>query len=220
MTWKRARSDEQKEIRLNQIIEATIALYETVPYDQITLAGIAKKLDFTRANLYKYVSSKEDIFIKIIERDGKRWVEELIERFEEKSNISFEEFAILWAETMMNHQRLIGLYSILYSVIEKGVRPEKLAPFKMSFIHEFKIVYSIIALQLPSLTYEDIDVFLNMQLFFAMGLYPATIEHENQKEAMEILDIEYRPPDFIQMFSRFVLFAIKGLASESENAIP
>ena len=61
----RARSDEHKEERLSQIKEATAELFAIAPYSEITLTTIAEKLCWSRANLYKYVTTKEEIFLEI-----------------------------------------------------------------------------------------------------------------------------------------------------------
>lgn len=73
MQFQRARSDKQKNIRMSEIVNATINLYESLQYDKITLALIAKQLSFSRANLYKYVSTKEEIFLLIISGDIENW---------------------------------------------------------------------------------------------------------------------------------------------------
>ena len=59
----RARSYDQKEERLNQIKKATEELFENFPYTEITLSTIAEKLGWSRANLYKYVTTKEEIIL-------------------------------------------------------------------------------------------------------------------------------------------------------------
>ena len=61
----RARSDEHKEERMTQIKEATAELFENAPYVEITLTTIAEKLGWSRANLYKYVTTKEEIILEI-----------------------------------------------------------------------------------------------------------------------------------------------------------
>ena len=61
----RARSDEHKEERMTQIKDATATLFESAPYAEITLTTIAEKLGWSRANLYKYVTTKEEIILEI-----------------------------------------------------------------------------------------------------------------------------------------------------------
>ena len=66
MSFERARSREHKEERREEIMKAGAELLETMDYEKITLAAIADKLSFTRANLYKYVSSRDEIFLWIL----------------------------------------------------------------------------------------------------------------------------------------------------------
>lgn len=61
----RARNDEHKEERMSQIKEATAELFASAPYAEITLTTIAEKLGWSRANLYKYVTTKEEIILEI-----------------------------------------------------------------------------------------------------------------------------------------------------------
>jgi hypothetical protein len=54
MTWERARTDEQKEVQVAEIVEATARLYENHSFEDINLPLIAKDAKFTCSNLYKY----------------------------------------------------------------------------------------------------------------------------------------------------------------------
>ena len=61
----RARSEEQKQARMAEIKAAADSLFNSVTYQEITLSTIAGKLSWTRANLYKYVTTKEEIYLEI-----------------------------------------------------------------------------------------------------------------------------------------------------------
>lgn len=212
--FQRARSAEQKDIRISEITDAAIKLYNNMPYEKITLAGIAKELSFTRANLYKYVSSKEEIFLNVIERDIKEWIKDLTVSFGEKKDVLLQEFALIWAQSLYRYKRLIEMFSILYSIIEKNVSVEKLAAFKCGFMGEFNEVFHLINTLLPTLSLNDASKFLQMQLYFVMGLYPATIESDIQRKAIEMAGISYTPPDFVEMFSSFIVMIIDGLGKQ------
>lgn len=58
--FKRARSAEQKQERMREIKRAAADLFATRPYHEITLTTIAEQLSWSRANLYKYVTTKEE----------------------------------------------------------------------------------------------------------------------------------------------------------------
>ena len=65
MSFERAKTEENKQIRIQQIKDVAIKLFDTHEFHEITLAHIAKGTDFTRGNLYKYISSKEEIYLLI-----------------------------------------------------------------------------------------------------------------------------------------------------------
>lgn len=56
--FTRARSEEQKRQRMQEIKTAAETLFKEHPYHEITLTTIAEQLSWTRANLYKYSSWK------------------------------------------------------------------------------------------------------------------------------------------------------------------
>ena len=86
----RARSDEHKEERLSQIKEATAELFSTCPYSKITLTTIAEKLGWSRANLYKYVTTKEEIFLEISAEKMSAYYGALLSAFPESNNFTTE----------------------------------------------------------------------------------------------------------------------------------
>ena len=59
----RARSSAQKEQRMQEIKHAANDLVPERRYHEITLKAIAEKLGWSHAALYKYVTTKEDIFL-------------------------------------------------------------------------------------------------------------------------------------------------------------
>ncbi len=206
MEFQRARSDEQKEIRIKQISEATLELYNSVKYEDITLAGIAKNLSFTRANLYKYISSKEEIFLYIILEELKKWKEDLKSIFKGMVNPEKEIFVELWAASVYRNKMMIQTMSLLYTLLEKNVTVEKLADFKKKLFTETSGVVVLLTEIFPRFTMETAFKFLKMQLFYAMGLYPTTVECEIQKKALEIAGFHpFDTPDFIEELKEFTL---------------
>ena len=63
--FTRARSSEQKEERMEEIKRAAERQFSQRTYQSITLSTIAEELSWSRANLYKYVTSKEEIFLEL-----------------------------------------------------------------------------------------------------------------------------------------------------------
>ena len=129
----RARSDEHKEERLSQIKEATAMLFESFPYAEITLTTIAEKLGWSRANLYKYVTTKEEIFLEIAADKMATYYNSLLSAFPEGNNFSVEVIAEVWAGILNANQDYMRYVSYLNPVIETNVTVERLAAFKRKY---------------------------------------------------------------------------------------
>ena len=62
MGWERARQPEQKAVRRKAILDAARSLFTDSGYDEISLNGIARSAGINKANVYRYFSSREEIF--------------------------------------------------------------------------------------------------------------------------------------------------------------
>jgi len=129
----RARSDEHKEERLSQIKEATSELFASCPYSEITLTTIAEKLGWSRANLYKYVTTKEEIFLEISSEKMSTYYTALLSSFPEGNNFTPEVIAEVWAGIVNANQDYMRYVSYLNPVIETNVTVERLAVFKKKY---------------------------------------------------------------------------------------
>ena len=112
MDFQRARTDKNKKKRWDEIIDSTTELFEEFPFAKISLSNISKNTSFTRANLYSYVSSKDEIFLKILLKDFGSWVKHLEKKTKSKSDINSEEFIRLWCDSINEHKRLFHLYNV------------------------------------------------------------------------------------------------------------
>lgn len=87
MDFIRARSGEQKRIRIEQITNVAAELYVEIGYDKVTYSEIGRKLNFTRRNLYNYFRCKEDIFLTLLLQDIENMVEDAEKRLQNRSKI-------------------------------------------------------------------------------------------------------------------------------------
>ncbi|URZ04535.1 TetR/AcrR family transcriptional regulator [Clostridium felsineum] len=214
MQFQRARSEEQKNIRINEIVDATIDLYEKLQYDKITLALIAKQLSFSRANLYKYVNTKEEIFLLIISRDIRTWSKEVIDFFKQYETLKEEEFCKFWAEILYRNKRIVELFCILNTIIARNVSAEKLADFKKQIHKDFTKIKKVVKKFFPFMNSEQLKYFIEYQMKYAVGVYPATIINDVQAKAIEISGIPSNVNDFESSFSKFLIVILNGIKAK------
>lgn len=215
MEFQRARNEEQKNIRRDQIIEATLKLYEREPLEKITLASIANELNFSRANLYKYVSTKEEILLWIVISDLEKWVEKTYNQFKEYDELALKTFCRLWAEELYQNQRLLKLFSILISVLRSNVTTNSLEILKKDLSSGFHKLSLIIKKFIPNLSDEQLRLFNEYQIYYAISLYSPAVSAKNQKQEFQTVELLDTPPDFVSRFAEYIEVIILGFQAKN-----
>lgn len=203
--FKRARGEQEKAVRVEQIIEKTLALYETIGYDKITFSEIAKGMDFSRINLYHYFESKEDIFLEITRRESEAFLSDVRETFTgEKRNA--DQFVKTWADLILRHARVVELYVLLNATVLRNVSEEKHRAFQAYLDRVFVETSYPVAQNFPMMSEKTALQFSLFEIYYAMGLMPIT---NRQKEAGIHSDTD--DLDFHERYIAFLSVVLKGL---------
>jgi len=210
-TWIRARSAEQKEQRIQEIVSATERLFKNSNYEEITFVQIAKEAEFTRSNLYRYFKSKEEIFLEFLKADVQIWKEDLFINFISEKYYSINDFSEIWVETLLNNKRLISLFSILYEHLEKHAAYQSLLNFKNSFNEDFIQIVDHLKMCLENSTSEKISTFLNLQAALSIGLYQMTDISSTQKKILELPEFAHFRTDIRESLFYGIKLILSGL---------
>ena len=199
----RARSDEHKEERLFQIKSATAELFESAPYSEITLTTIAEKLDWSRANLYKYVTTKEEIFLEIAAEKMSVYYNALLSAFPDGNNFTLDVIAEVWAGILNANQDYMRYVSYLNPIIETNVTVERLAVFKKKY---YELAYAFRD-RLSKMLGNTKDTSYKIQLdvlFFASATAVSCYKNPLVQEALKQIKITPPQMDFYKDMKDFV----------------
>lgn len=211
MNFDRVRTEEQRKIRVEQIKNAAIKLFDMEPFHDIDLTKIANETSFTRGNLYKYISSKEEIYLLVTLDEINSWISEISNTFHTDMTHNITEFSKKWAHAMYQHQRFLKLVSVLFTTIEQNVSLENLVNFKKQFFVIFSELNKVVKTVFPKWDDNTVNKFIQLQMYHAIGLFPAASPTPIQKEAIAQSEIPYPFPDFVDDFSEFISYTISYL---------
>lgn len=206
----RAHGEEQKQQRVQQILEATSELYNEIGYDKVTFSKIAKKLDFSRINLYNYFSCKEDIFLLILIQRIKELVKDAEETFTQPAD-GTDSFIQEWAELMLRHQQMLSLFSIVNTTILHDASVEAHKSFRQDMNVEFRKLYAVPRIAIPQLTEEQAANFIDSENSFAITLYSASLEYKQTHNIVVFENVGYGTRNFIPQFIPFLKITLRGL---------
>ena len=185
MTFQRARNDEQRQIRINQITTAMIELMEDLPFDKITMKKLGEKLSFTRNNLYQYVKSKNEVILLIIQQDFIDWANDLHHNLQTLNPTSLGGFCKVWVQTAVKYPRILHWFPLLGELIEKDVTLEKLIPFKKNYFEILEKVKKDIVKALSKLDSTQAERLVYFHLRVLPHLFHLYNESNVQKEAIK-----------------------------------
>ena len=77
MAFQRARSEEQREIRRQAILDTAAAMLDVMPVSEVSLNELSRRAGLAKSNVLRYFESREAILLELLDRATKRWLSEL-----------------------------------------------------------------------------------------------------------------------------------------------
>ena len=170
--------------RREEIISACEKLYQTMSFKEITLKDIAGATSFTRTSIYNYFQTKEEIFLALMQKEYKCWVEELETMANTHTTMSAESFSSMLAHSLEKRSMLLKLLSMNHFDMEENSRPECLVDFKRAYGASIEAVRSCLAKFFPDMDAKAQQDFLYAFLPFLYGIFPYTTVSVKQRQAM------------------------------------
>lgn len=198
----RAKSQENKNIRIQQIMDIADCLFRKKTYHEITLSIIAKEMNLARGGLYKYVTSKEEIFLMIYLQKQNAMLQDIVNNLN-NTKITPNVLSKVMSQTIYQHLDFIKYHQILNAIIETNVTIEKLAEFKLKSQEQMTNLFNILQRVLNKNRMEVFDLYLTI-LYHCVYLYDRVAYHKNYVKAMKLADLEIENIDFVEHLSHFI----------------
>lgn len=181
----RAHGEEQKAVRVDQIVAAALTLYDQVGYDKITFSKLAQGLGFSRINLYNYFKTKADLFLEIVRRSYQELLDDASEHLPHEP-CSTSQYATAWTQIIARHPRALELFVLMNMQILRSVDPSTQQEFQGYLDGMVGQIAGRVSSCLP-LQEKDAWNLVAHQLNYAMGLYPITqrIHGQQASDAFE-----------------------------------
>lgn len=186
MSWERARKPEQKAVRREEILTAAKSLFAELEYEEISLNGIAREAGFSKPNVYRYYSTREEIFLAIFRDEQDSFVTGLIERVSKiRSKDPVTRIAEIWVEQSLKHPTVLSLLPVLMTSMEKNSSIEQLTEFKKEGKRHFEDLIAALSKAFPQLSSEQWALVLQSITALMAGLWPMCNPADNVREAMK-----------------------------------
>lgn len=218
--WQRARSDEQKQQRKIALLDAASRMLKSIPLSEISLNGIAREANISKANVYRYFESREDLFLHLTLEALEQWSGPIKKRlFELAETGDANAFATVIVSETVNHKTFARLVSVLATVFERNVSVDAITQFKLKFMETLAGMLAAFQETLPDLSEEQIWQLSGIIHFQIVGLWPTTHPTPAMKKALERPELAHVCIDFETSLHQTILTTIAGLRAASQPQI-
>ena len=185
-------SEKLTQARREEIIAACAKLYERMSFKEITIKEIALETSFTRPSIYNYFTTKEEIFLALLQREYEQWVRELEALREGAQPNNATAFAEGMARTLEQRCRLLKIMTMNIHDMEDNSRPGPLAEMKAAYGSSIRAVEACLKAYFPDMTAPQREEFIYAFFPFVYGIYPYAVVSDKQRTAMETAGVPFR----------------------------
>lgn len=177
MTFQRARTEEQREIRRRAILDMASAMLDEMPVAEITLNELSRRVGLAKPNVLRYFESREAVLLELLDRLLQEWLTELAGEVAAgvDENLPMAERAAAVAETLSRSLSgrvvLCDLLGAQSSVLERNVSVEVVSRYKRASLGHLTTMTTLLLKYLPELG-ENATLF-SLQAILMAGALPA-----------------------------------------------
>lgn len=138
MTFQRARTEEQREVRRRSILDTAAAMLDEMPASEVSLNELSRRVGLAKSNVLRYFESREAVLLELLEDAARRWVGNVTTRLPEAIDPSLpatargDQLAAVLARSLAAESVLCDLISAQPAVLEQNVSVDVVLRFKRS----------------------------------------------------------------------------------------
>jgi AcrR family transcriptional regulator len=175
MTFRRARSEEQREVRRQAILTTAEAMLTEMPVADLSLNELSRRVCLAKSNVLRYFESREAILLELLTMQWSQFGADLAERLVETGGSLPERARRLTtaiSETLVTRPLLCELMSASASVLERNISTDVARAYKASALANMGELAALTTRIVPELSIEGATNFAMSAAVCASGLWP------------------------------------------------
>ncbi len=208
----RARTDEAKQEKRNQLVRTAGALFKKIPYGNITMEAVAAGAGVAKGTVFVYFPTKEELFLGLAHELFTDFFTHLRSHLASLDPADIHSLKEGILNAVKNQDSWLKIVPLLDVIIEKNVREESLLGFKRYLLDEMTSIGRQLDEGYPCL--EQVGGGAHF-LFWLYGIIAGFLHLSNPAEsAQQAIDSGGMDPfrfDFMNEFERFLTLFLNGL---------
>lgn len=203
MTFQRARSEEQRQIRRRAILDMAAAMLDEMPVAEVSLNELSRRVGLAKSNVLRYFESREAVLLELLDDFLGRWLDELADELAEgiephaAPEARARQLAEILSRSLAGQVVLCDLFGAQGGVLEHNVSVEVVKRHKRSSLARLAAMSELVRRHVPELG-DDAQLFCLMSLVTAGALSsyvpppPSLLAAYADEPALGVLNLELR----------------------------
>ena len=157
MTFQRARSEEQREIRRRAILDTALAMLDEMPVAELSLNELSRRVGLAKSNVLRYFESREAVLLELLDRAVQAWLAELSDELAADVDPRLpatergDQLAAVVSRSLARHTVLCDLVGAQVGVLEHNVSAEVVVRYKRSTMANLDTMVRLVRRHVPEL---------------------------------------------------------------------
>ncbi|MDV6260258.1 TetR/AcrR family transcriptional regulator [Rhodococcoides yunnanense] len=157
MTFQRARSDEQREIRRRAILDTAATMLDEMPVAEVSLNELSRRVGLAKSNVLRYFESREAILLELLVDFQERWLAEVTDQLSAgievhaTPEIRATQLADVLSTSLAKRVVLCDLFGAQGGVLERNISIEVAKRHKRASLAMLTVMADLIRRHLPEL---------------------------------------------------------------------
>jgi AcrR family transcriptional regulator len=157
MTFQRARSEEQRAVRRQAILETTSAMLDEMPVAEVTLNELSRRVGLAKTAVLRYFESREAVLLDLMDDRTATWLAELEQELaqgidpDRSAAERAEQVADVLSRSLAAQTVLCDLYGAQGGVLEHNVSVEVVRRHKRASLGNLAVMAGLFQRHLPEI---------------------------------------------------------------------
>jgi AcrR family transcriptional regulator len=203
VTFQRARSEEQREIRRRAILDTAAVMLDEMPVAEVSLNELSRRVGLAKSNVMRYFESREAVLLELMDVFLGRWLTELADELAAgveapaPPDVRAVQLADVLSRSLAERPVLCDLFGAQGGVLEHNVSVEVVKRHKRSSLAKLADLADLMRRHLPEIG-DNAQLFCLMTLISAGALSayvpppPSLLAAYADEPALGLLHLELR----------------------------
>jgi AcrR family transcriptional regulator len=202
MTFKRARSDEQRAERRRTILATAATMLTEMPVAQLSLNELSRRVGLAKSNVLNYFESREAVLLELVDAETAAWVQALndaLARVDPAASVldRGEQVTAAVVRTLQERPVFCDLISAQAAVLERNISAEMALSFKRGTVAHYQRMIDVTVGALPELGRAGGEQFVFTAALLAGAIWshacagPAVLAAYEADPSLAVLRIEF-----------------------------